>query len=1464
MTEPILWIPGRRAFSPFRMYKLSGELFDICPAVRTIDAQFLHFVALDRALTDSEQQRLTALLDYGPDYPLPSGFEEDFVAAAELSQGEQGKGQAAALRGDPTRTSDWANDWEGELLGGVSGGTEVWVVPRPGTVTPWSSKATDIAHNCGLTAVARIERGIHYRLLFDCGETEESLARAELEAIYAALYDPLIEIPLREPQQAEALFAARTPAPLRVIDLLGGGRQALLDADRELGLALAADEIDYLVASYQALGRNPHDIELMMFAQANSEHCRHKIFNAEWIIDGEKQPRSLFAMIRHSYESRPDGVLSAYSDNAAVVAGHSVERLLIDRDRVYREQSEPAHLVMKVETHNHPTAIEPFAGAATGAGGEIRDEAATGRGARSKAGLTGFTVSNLRIPDFEQPWEGPERRPQRLASPLSIMLQGPLGAAGYNNELGRPALCGYFRTFELETPALPSSPPAESSTPPPAEQRRERRGYHKPIMIAGGMGNIREGHVAKQALPVGTPIIVLGGPALLIGLGGGAASSVASGRGDEALDLASVQRDNPEMQRRAQGVIDACTACGADNPILSIHDVGAGGLSNAIPEILDDAERGGRIVLRTIPVADPGMSPLEIWCNESQERYVLAIAAEQLAAFEAFCARERCPYAVVGRTTEARQLIVADTETDCGADTGAGTERGTSAAAVTEKSAASAAAAPSEGAGSTIHPVDLPLELLLGKPPKMVRDVRRQMRPGEPLALAGITLEAALERVLKLPAVASKEFLITIGDRSISGLVARDQMVGPWQVPVADCAITLGDYRGYAGEAMAVGERPGVALLDAPASGRLAVAEALTNLAAAAVGPLRTVNLSANWMAACGHEGEDAALYDTVAAVGQELAPALGVAIPVGKDSLSMRAVWQERGDTEYAVISPVSLVVSAFAPVADARRAVTPQLVTGEGGEAAASATPEAAAAAAAESVLVAVTLSGTQHRLGASALAQVFGVIGEQPADLDDPEALRWAFDAVQGLLAEGGAVWAYHDRSDGGLLVTLCEMAFAGRCGVEVDLTRLPGVFAGATADPESLLAAAFSEEPGFLMQMPSGAAEAFIAQCGDEAPAAVRAVAFGHVRSDDRIVVRAAADVLLDRPRRELQQLWSETSYRMQALRDDEECAAEAFAAVPTSDDLGLTATCATFDPQRAVGFGLDDDGAAAAVDAGTDNDAVGGGTATATAGAAGAPAIGGRARPRIAILREQGINGHQEMAAAFHSAGFEAVDLHMSEIIAGSDDLSDYHGLAACGGFSYGDVLGAGGGWAKSILFNERAREAFQRFFERPQTFSLGVCNGCQMLAHLRDLIPGAAAWPRFVRNRSEQFEARLALVEVLESPSLFFTGMAGSRLPIPVAHGEGRVDFSLGDAAAALPTLRYVDSRGAVAERYPANPNGSAGGLTGLTSSDGRATILMPHPERAFRAIQTSWLPASWGEAGPWLQMFHNARRWLA
>ena len=1288
---------GSPALSTFRLEKLLAGLRRQMPAIDAVDAEFVHFVDLLEPLTEVELSILDRLLTYGP--------------------------QARRLDG---------------------GNPTLLVIPRPGTISPWSSKATDIAHNCGLQRIRRIERGIAYYL-----SAGAALDSAQLSAIKPLLHDRMTEVVLEPADDPAMLFDQAEPAPLTAIDILAGGRVALERANSTLGLALSADEIDYLLDSFSRLQRNPSDVELLMFAQANSEHCRHKIFNADWIIDGEPRDTSLFGMIRNTYAQAPTGILSAYRDNAAVIQGFRGERFFPDpADGGYHYHEEDIPILMKVETHNHPTAISPFPGAATGSGGEIRDEGATGRGAKPKAGLTGFSVSNLCIPGFEQPWETDYGKPRRIVSALEIMLEGPIGAAAFNNEFGRPCLAGYFRTFELTTPA------------------GERRGYHKPIMLAGGLGNIRTEQVQKQALPAGTPIIVIGGPAMLIGLGGGAASSMAAGASAEALDFASVQRGNPEMQRRCQEVIDQCWALGADNPILSIHDVGAGGLSNAVPEILNDAGRGGRLELRAVPNDDPGMSPREIWCNESQERYVLAVAAERLDAFKALCARERCPYAVLGQATAERQLRLSDRH--FGND-----------------------------------PVDLPMEVLLGKPPRMLRRVEHRAPALKSLKTAVISLREAVERVLRLPAVADKSFLITIGDRSVGGLVARDQMVGPWQVPVADVAVTAGGFKAYTGEAMAMGERTPLALLDAPASGRMAIAEAITNLAAARIDTLGQVRLSANWMAAAGYPGEDAALFDTVRAVAIELCPELGIAIPVGKDSLSMQTLWEEDGIT-CRVVAPLSLLVSAFAPVRDIRATLTPQLRSDEG-----------------DTELLSIDLGRGKNRLGGSALAQVYGQLGDTPPDLDAVADLKFFFMAIQSLNADGRLL-AYHDRADGGLLATLCEMMFAGGVGLDIDLNALG-------PDP---LAALFSEELGAVIQIRASQHNAVL-NCLDSAGLAECSHVIGRLNAEDRLLVRYRGEELLNESRVTLRRLWSETSYNMQALRDNPECAQEAFEVLLDAEDPGLSVRL-SFEPNEDPA----------------------------------APFIARGARPKVAILREQGVNGQVEMAAAFERAGFSAVDVHMSDIIAGRVSLREFAGLAACGGFSYGDVLGAGEGWAKSILFNPRARDEFAAFFARSDSFGLGVCNGCQMLSNLHELIPGAERWPRFVRNRVEQFEARLVLVEVLSSPSLFLQGMAGSQLPIVVAHGEGRAEFRADTGpeqllAAGLVSLRYVDHYGWATELYPYNPNGSPLGITGLTTPDGRFTILMPHPERVFRSVQYSWHPQDWGEAGPWLRLFRNARRWL-
>ncbi|KHL69891.1 phosphoribosylformylglycinamidine synthase [Pseudomonas flexibilis] len=1297
----MLILRGTPALSAFRHGKLLEQLTSKVPAVTGLYAEFAHFADVTGELTGDEQSVLDRLLKYGPSVPVQEPAGRLFLT-----------------------------------------------VPRFGTLSPWSSKASDIARNCGLDKIQRLERGIAYYV-------SGSLSDADVAQVTALLHDRMTQTVLQRFEDAAALFSHAQPKPLVAVDVLGGGRAALEQANRDLGLALAEDEIDYLVKSFTELGRNPHDIELMMFAQANSEHCRHKIFNASWDIDGESQEKSLFGMIKNTYEMNREGVLSAYKDNASVIVGHVAGRFFPDPEsREYAPHREPVHILMKVETHNHPTAIAPFPGASTGSGGEIRDEGATGIGSKPKAGLTGFTVSNLNIPGFVQPWETPYGKPERIVTPLDIMIEGPLGGAAFNNEFGRPALTGYFRTFEQAV-----------ATP----RGEEVRGYHKPIMLAGGLGNIREEHIQKKDISVGGKLIVLGGPAMLIGLGGGAASSMATGASAADLDFASVQRENPEMERRCQEVIDRCWQLGERNPIKFIHDVGAGGLSNAFPELVNDAGRGGRFELRNVPNDEPGMSPLEIWCNESQERYVLSVDAEDLERFAAICERERCPFAVVGEATEERQLTVADSHF-----------------------------------GN--KPVDMPLNVLLGKPPRMHRSASREAALGDDFAAEKIELGEAISRVLRHPAVASKSFLITIGDRSITGLVARDQMVGPWQVPVADCAVTATSFDVYTGEAMAMGERTPLALLDAPASGRMAIGETLTNLAASRIAKLGDIKLSANWMAAAGHPGEDARLYDTVKAVGMELCPALGITIPVGKDSMSMKTRWQE-GDTEKSVTSPLSLIVTGFAPVADIRKTLTPQLRLDQG-----------------DSQLLLIDLGRGQNRMGASILAQVYGQIGRQAPDVDNAADLKAFFDTVQSL-NQDDRLLAYHDRSDGGLLTTLVEMAFAGHCGLDVQLDAL-------ATSREALAAALFNEELGAVIQV----------RQADSAEVLARFAAAGlgdcvhligqPVTGSDVLLSFAGAPVFREQ-RRVLQRQWAETSWQIQRLRDNAECADQEFDLLLDEQNPGLHAK---------LSFDVNEDVAA--------------------------PYIAKGVRPRMAILREQGVNGQTEMAAAFHRAGFAVVDVHMSDIIAGRVSLEDFKGLVACGGFSYGDVLGAGEGWAKSILFNARARDNFSAFFERQDSFALGVCNGCQMMSNLHELIPGTENWPHFVRNRSEQFEARVAMVQVQESPSIFLQGMAGSRLPIAIAHGEGHAEFESEEALlqadlSGTVALRYVDNHGKVTEAYPANPNSSPRGITGLCSRDGRVTIMMPHPERVFRAVQNSWRPDDWQEDAGWMRMFRNARVWV-
>ncbi len=1218
------------------------------------------------------------------------------------------------------------------------------VVPRLSTISPWSSKATDIAHNSGVAELLRIERGIAFFVT-----TDASLNIAQKKHITNLLHDRMTETIFESETYINHLFVHGKPRPLVSVDILTDGRAALKKANEKRGLALVDGEIDYLVANFTALNRNPNDIELMMFAQVNSEHCRHKLFNADWIIDGNKRSRTLFNMIRHTHAEHPQGVITAYSDNSTVIQGTDSQRFHIDMaNNRYHYHQEHQHILLKVETHNHPTAIAPFPGAATGVGGEIRDEGATGRGSRPKAGLTGFSVSNLNIPEFRQPWEIDYGKPDRIASALDIMLDGPLGSAAFNNEFGRPNLCGYFRTYEVSMAT---------------KHGIKVHGYHKPIMLAGGMGTIRPQHVSKNKLAPGVQLVILGGPAMLIGLGGGAASSLASGKSDESLDFASVQRGNPEMQRRCQEVIDRCIAMGDANPIMSIHDVGAGGLSNAFPELIHDSDRGGHFYLTQIPSDESSMSPMEIWCNESQERYVLGIQPSDINRFQIICERERCPWAIVGEVTKKQRLLIRNVD-------------------------------------NSNSPVDIQMSLLFRKPPKMLRKVNHHnhLKNTNNLSLTGIVAKHALERVLKLPAVASKSFLITISDRSVTGLVTRDQMVGPWQVPVADCAVTLASYCGIAGEAMAIGERAPLALINAPASGRMAVAEAITNIAAAPVACLNDIKLSANWMADCGDDGNDAVLYDTVEAISMTLCPQLGIAIPVGKDSLSMKTRWHDNG-VDKLVTAPLSLIITAFAPIKDVTKTYTPQLRTDLG-----------------DTDLIYIDLGNSHNRLGASALAQVYSQMGGDVPDVDDPALLKHFFTAIHNL-RQAGLLLAYHDRSDGGLIVTLCEMAFAGHCGLDISLNKL--------GDELPLL---FNEELGAVIQVRRADVATTLSLLKVHHLAEYSHI-IGGVRDDGRIMVNIDGKKVLDMPRITLQRLWTETSYRMQALRDNADCAVQEFDTLLDEQDAGLYAAL-TYDINDPIV----------------------------------APFIASGVRPKIAILREQGTNGQIEMAAAFDRAGFTAVDVHMSDIISGRGFLTNFKGLVACGGFSYGDVLGAGRGWASTILYNERAKTQFIDFFAREDTFTLGVCNGCQMLSQLQTLIPGSNDWPQFKSNTSAQFEARLSLVTVTESPSILLTGMAGSVMPIAVAHGEGRVDFGkTGVITAAQVAMYYVDHKGQATERYPFNPNGSVQGITGLTTTDGRVTIMMPHPERSIRTLQYSWHPDDWREEGPWLRLFHNARQWV-
>lgn len=1281
---------GSPALSSFRVQKLLSDFQQESLPVKGIYAEFVHVVDLESDLTSEKKSTLEKLLTYGPSLE--------------------------------------AKDPEGSLF---------VVAPRPGTISPWSSKATDIAHICGLSEIKRIERAVAYYVDFNGGVTEEVSKKVK-----AKIHDRMTQKVFQAFHQLDVLFLHEEPKKLVEVPILTEGRLALERADKEMGLALASAEIDYLVESFTALKRNPTDVELYMFAEMNSEHCRHKVFGAAWTIDGEQKDLSLFQMIKNTYKMHSTNILSAYKDNAAVMNGAAkAGRYYADpKTNKYGWHEEPIPILMKVETHNHPTAISPFPGAATGSGGEIRDEGATGRGSKPKAGLTGYSVSNLKIPGYEQPWEKDFGNPARLASPLDIMIEGPLGGAAFNNEFGRPNILGYFRTFEEEVPST---------------KGKEVRGYHKPIMLAGGLGNIKEEFISKGHINPGDALIALGGPAMLIGLGGGAASSVTSGSGNEDLDFASVQRGNPEMQRRCQEVIDRCWALEKENPISFIHDVGAGGLSNAFPELVNDGGLGGKFELRKVPNDEPGMSPYEIWSNESQERYVIAVPQDKLQVFDAICKRERCPYSVVGTAVEQKQLTLTDSHFNN-------------------------------------TPVDMPLNVLLGKPPRMIRDNHSAKRPlSATPTLDKQTVGDVAKRVLANPSVADKTFLITIGDRSVTGMIARDQMVGPWQVPVADVAVTTATLDSNEGEAMSIGERAPVALISPAASARMAVAEALTNMAAASIDDMGRINLSANWMASPNYEGDGADLYEAVQSIGMELCPELGITIPVGKDSMSMSTVWEdEKG--KHNVTAPISVVISAFAPVADARITLTPVLQKKA-------------------SRLLLVDLARGKNRMGASIAAQVFCELGNTAPDVDNAKELRTFFETVQKL-NKAQKILAYHDKSDGGLFVTALEMAFAGHTGVTLDVSALKG----------SLIEILFNEELGAVLQV------------ADENVSAVKdafaAAGLGDCVTDVGTLNDSYEFIVGDYKAgiSELRSIWSDTTRRIAALRDNPECAESEYQLKLEQDDPGISPKV-TFDVSVKKDY---------------------------------------ESRPKMAILREQGVNGEVEMAAAFDRAGFESIDVHMTDILSGKISLQDFQGLVACGGFSYGDVLGAGEGWAKSILFHAKARKEFEEFFRRENTFTLGVCNGCQMVSNLKDLIPGAEHWPRFVQNLSERFEARFSSLKIEETPSVLLKGMAGSVLPIAVAHGEGRAEFASREAAEAclktgLVSLRYVDGKHQYTERYPLNPNGSPFGITGLTSKDGRALIMMPHPERVFRTVQNSWHPADWGEYAPWMKLFLNARAFV-
>ena len=1301
---------GRVALSEFRINKLLLTLKQKASHIHDLDCLYIYFIHSRNKLDDNEIAQLNSIL-----------------LSSELENHKQ----------ENTPSS-----------------TFVLVIPRPGTISPWSSKATDILHNCGMKNILRVERGIGLHIY---GADGLKTSDSDIEQINPLLHDRMTEIAMSDINQAQILFHTSEAAPLKTINILASGKNALEQANSEMGLALSALEIDYLLDNFIKLGRNPTDVELMMFAQVNSEHCRHKIFNSEWIIDGEKKNDTLFDMIRQTHKRNPGKVLSAYSDNSAVTTGYSASRFFSDpKSHQYQVNEENVHLLMKVETHNHPTAISPYAGAATGSGGEIRDEAATGRGAKPKAGMTGFSVSNLKIPDFHQPWEVDHGKPDRIVSALDIMLNGPIGAASFNNEFGRPTLAGYFRSYEQK-------------------ENDVIRGYHKPIMLAGGYGMIRDAHVEKATIPTGAKIIVLGGSAMLIGLGGGAASSLTSGESAENLDFASVQRDNPEMERRCQEVIDACWSLNEVNPIISIHDVGAGGLSNALPELLNDSGRGAIFELRKIPNDEPGMSPMAVWCNESQERYVLAIAPKSISLFTHFCERERAPFAILGETTNEQHLILNDE---------------------LFKNKA----------------VDLPLSVLLGKMPKITRDVQTQTQSHDDFNTVGLELKEISHRILHLPTVADKHFLITIGDRSISGSVTRDQMVGPWQTPVADCAITSSSFDAFTGEAMAIGERAPIALINAPASGRIAIGEAITNISAARILQLEDIVFSANWMAACGQGNEDVKLFDTVQAV-SELCQDLGICIPVGKDSLSMNTVWLDRDpDSERQVISPLSLTVTAFSSIVDVRQSLTPQLKTNQG-----------------ETRLLLIDLGLGKNRLGGSCLTQVYQKISRNTPDVESINDLKVFFRSIQ-LLNEAGIILAYHDRSDGGLFTTLCEMAFAARRGLNINLDYLNNDPLSPDASDE-IIPALFNEELGAVIQIRSEDIEEVYKVFNDAEFLQDHIHEIGTLNQNNQFKIIKNNETVFEEDLLSLHRSWSETTFKIQSLRDNPVSAKQEYDRLFEVNDNGLFVDiCFDADEKTHV------------------------------------PYLSMGAKPKVAILREQGVNGHIEMAAAFHYAEFDCIDIHMSDIITGKISLDPFKGLVACGGFSYGDVLGAGRGWANSVLFNEKAHDEFQSFFERQDTFGFGVCNGCQMFSHLKKIIPGAEHWPVFSRNVSEQFEARLVMVEILDSTSVLFMGMQGSKLPIVVAHGEGRVEHENKHTESnAIATMQYIDHSGKVTEIYPGNPSGSPKGQTGFTTSDGRFSIMMPHPERGFLKKQYSWLPDTWNaENGPWMKMFYNARQWIS